>query len=54
MVRRKHVVARLERVGHATEEDINVVESSEQEARGGASVTELVPPIRLDSGRVEL
>ena len=54
VVRHKHLVARLERVEHATEEDLNVVASSEQEVRGGASVTALTPPIRLDSGRVEL
>ena len=45
VVRHKHLVARLERVEHATEEDINVVESSEQEARGRASVTALAPPV---------
>ena len=43
VVRHKHLVARLERVEHATEEDLNVVESSEQEVRGGASVTALAP-----------
>ena len=45
MVRHKHLVARLERVEHATEEDLNVVASSEQEVRGGASVTALAPPV---------
>ncbi len=45
VLRHKHVVARLERVEHATEEDVNVVESSEQEVRGGASVTALAPPV---------
>jgi hypothetical protein len=30
---------------HAAEEDINVVQSSEEEARGGASVTALAPPV---------
>jgi len=45
VVRHKHLVARLERVEHATEEDINVVESAEQEARGRASVTALEPPV---------
>jgi hypothetical protein len=45
VVRHKHLVARLERVEHATEKDINVVESSEQEARGRASVTALAPPV---------
>ena len=43
VVRHKHLVARLERVEHATEEDLNVVASSEQEVRGGASVTALAP-----------
>ena len=45
VVRHKHLVARLERVEHATEEGINGVESAEQEARGGASVTALAPPV---------
>jgi len=42
VLRHKHLVARLERVEHATE-DLNVVASSKQEVRGGASVTALAP-----------
>ncbi len=31
--------------GSCMEEDVNVVQSSEQEARGGASLTALAPPV---------
>jgi hypothetical protein len=39
-------IKRLARIGHwHAIEDINVVESTEQEARGGASVTVLALPV---------